>query len=313
MKKNKNNHYIKYSISLGLGFVTIYMITIVLICNKLITLHLKPINQVQIKQQLQQQLPPNIIIEAVTFNNKATAGKIAAWWLPQPTTNRGVILVHGHNDSKADNRVVQAATLFSQLGLSVLMIDLQNHGKSTRLTNQTSLGSSEYTDVLAAQQFMIKQGYDATQLIYWGMSLGGSVCAVAAQHEPRIKTLIVDSSFADVDQIIQYEFKRKGIPLFFYWGAKQVATKWYKNPIGSKNPLNLDQTALTNLLILHSEADQRVLVDHALQFYAKTLQHHIKSTLYLFKQSKHGQAIIDQTETYRKVLIDFLKGSDSST
>ena len=283
-----------------------YCVLSVVICNTLITLKPKKFDQREAMFQLQQQLPQDVSLQDVTFPSEIKDASLTGWWIKQPSKHKVAILVHGHNDSKADTRVVAASRLFVKLGFSVLLFDLHNHGNSTVMNNQTSLGSLEYKDVLGAKIFVENQGFNSENIVYWGLSLGGAVCAIAAQHDPGITKLIMDSSFADVDVIIKEEFLRKKVPTIFYPGAMLVARLWYQNPIGRYNPFDLDHTHVSKLGLVHSSFDKRVGVHHSRGLYnlAQTLK--IACKYVEVDDSKHGQIVFDYPERYEQ-LVEFFK------
>ena len=231
---------------------------------------------------------------------------LAGWWVTHPQSSKVAILVHGHNDSKADYRVVAAANIFFQLGYNVLLFDIQNHGLSTRIYNQTSLGSREYKDVVAAKNYVKQLGFEPTKIVYWGLSFGGSLCAIAAQFDATIQTVIMDSSFSSVDAIMQEEFQLNSVPMFFLPGALAVARYVFQNPIGRLTPFHIHRTTIQRLLLLHSETDQRVRVQHSKTLYQFAEDKNIAAELYVFKTGGHGEAVLNKKQ-YKEILKGFLQ------
>jgi uncharacterized protein len=116
--------------------------------------------------------------------------------------------VHGRNASKQNaisGKLPQLAAELYAAGLAVLMIDLRGHGESEG--KRYTFGVHERRDVLGAVDFLLKHGFEPGQIGVLGISLGGAAVIRAALEEPAIGALVVESTFADINLLIEPNWK----------------------------------------------------------------------------------------------------------
>ena len=117
---------------------------------------------------------------------------IHGWFVPGVGSDpsRGVLLFFHGNAGNISHRL-DSITMFSHLGLDVLIIDYRGYGESTGKASEAGL----YLDGQAAWDYLTRQrGIDPRRIIIFGRSLGAVVGAsVAALHPPG--GLILESGF----------------------------------------------------------------------------------------------------------------------
>lgn len=247
-----------------------------------------------------------VAFESVRFASRVDHLMIAGWYVPNPIAQRAIILVHGRNASKQNAITGQLPRLAAELhaaGLAVLMIDLRGHGESEG--KRYTFGVHERRDVLGAVDFLIARGFSAGQVAVLGISLGGAAVIGAAVEEPAIGALIIESTFADINALIEPNWKAEsGLPNWFLPGVFWMWRVLMGFDLRQAKPVNeLVSIPPRPILILHSWSDEVVDVQHA---YA--LKNAVpEAELVVLNDSDHAELFRDQPDTYAKALLSFLK------
>lgn len=116
--------------------------------------------------------------------------RLHGWYLPAPGGRRVVLFFHGNAGNMSHRG--DSIKIFHRLGLNVLIFDYRGYGHSTGKPSEAGL----YRDARAAWRFLIeRQGYQPSQIILFGRSLGGAVATHLAAEEAPL-ALIVESTFS---------------------------------------------------------------------------------------------------------------------
>jgi alpha-beta hydrolase superfamily lysophospholipase len=123
---------------------------------------------------------------------------LSALWFPHPQPRGAVLLVHGIGAEKV--QFLPATRPLYERGLSVLTVDLRNHGQSGGAT--CTFGIRESEDVAAAWAFLLERSdpHPGPRLLF-GISMGGGAAQIAAPRLEGIDGLILDSTFARIDHV----------------------------------------------------------------------------------------------------------------
>jgi pimeloyl-ACP methyl ester carboxylesterase len=127
------------------------------------------------------------------YTDSVPTAEIAGWMLPAAGRAKGTVFVlHGWNSGK--EAVVGWEWLRDREGWNVVMIDLREHGESTRTAAPSSLGYHEIWDVKAAVDHAARKGLRRPYVIH-GVSLGASVGLRWATMDRRIDGVFALSPF----------------------------------------------------------------------------------------------------------------------
>ena len=245
------------------------------------------------------------VFEDVRFKSRVDGLQIAGWYLPNQDAQRAIILAHGRDASKQNaisGKLSQLAAELYSVGLAVLMIDLRGHGESEG--KRYTFGVQERWDVLGAVDFLLAQGFQAGQIGALGISLGGAAVIGAAVEEPAIGAVVVESTFADINLLIEPNWKKESrLPTFFLPGVFLMWQWLVGFDLRQVKPVEeLVKISNTPLLILHSQADEIVDVSHAFALKGAVPA----AELVVFDDGSHAELFRDQPEEYLKVLKGFL-------
>ncbi len=196
----------------------------------------------------------------VQFPARDGRAGISAWYLPAAPRQGAVILVHGKDGCRAEHKSpsLDLAQRLRATGLSVLMIDLRGHGRSSPA--RLSYGWHERHDVLGAVDFLLARGYAPGRIGVLGVSMGGTTAALAAAEEPAIGALVIDSAFASFEQMIERQYARQvALPALFLPGALAIGRLLIGVDVRRVQPLAcMPQLRGRPVLVIHSQGDRFV-------------------------------------------------------
>ena len=122
--------------------------------------------------------------------------RLSAWYTP-PRKGAVILLAHGYGD----NRPEWIHALLAKKGYGVLAWDARAHGESDG--EISTIGYLEVLDVRVALDFALAQP-DVEHIGAWGGSMGGATLIRAAAAYPEIEALFIDSSFASLDDEMDF-------------------------------------------------------------------------------------------------------------
>jgi alpha-beta hydrolase superfamily lysophospholipase len=179
---------------------------------------------------------------------------IVGWFLPAspgPVDRPWVVLYCHGNGGNIGDRLPLLAGL-RELGLAVLIFDYRGYGESS---GRASVDGTRL-DVIAAWRHLVdERGYDPSEIVLWGRSLGG---AVAIDQAARLTTtgmppaaLVVESTFTSTVDIGRELYPWLPVGLF----ARKI----------DYPSLELIATVQTPVLIGHSQEDELIPYAHGLR------------------------------------------------
>jgi alpha-beta hydrolase superfamily lysophospholipase len=246
-----------------------------------------------------------LAFENVRFSSREDQLQIAGWYIPNPSAERAIMLVHGRNASKQNaisGKLPQLAAELHRAGYAVLMIDLRGHGESEGV--RYSFGVYERFDVLGGVDLLRERGFKPGHIAVLGISLGGAAVIAAAAEEPAIGAALVESTFADINALVEPNWKTEsGLPMFFLPGVFVMWQLLMGFDLTTVKPVSeLMRIPPRPILILHSQSDEVVDVGqaHALK---KAVP---EAELVIFEGCNHAELFRDRPENYLAVLHPFL-------
>jgi len=244
--------------------------------------------------------------ETIHFPSRGEQLKLAAWYVPKEGAAQAVILVHGRNASKQNaisGNFPKLASELHQAGYCVLVLDMRGHGESEG--KRYTWGIQEKKDILGAVDDLLSRGFEPGAIYVLGISLGGAGVLFAAAEEPAIGAVVVDSTFASLDNLVKPNWREEsGLPMFFLPSVHLMWKIVFGFSIKDVQPVAAIKAVNPRpILIFHSTSDEIIPVKHAHQLAEAAQQAH----LFLFEQGDHAELYRDHPQTYLKTLTEFLK------
>lgn len=249
--------------------------------------------------------------QEVTFPSRDAALTIHAFWIPSEAgpSAPAVVVVHGKDSCRRSAKVLLTAGMLHRNGFAALVIDIRNHGDSSRDDGRYAGGIKEYRDVLAAWDWLTgPKGLPASRVGLLGESLGAGIVLIATGEEPRVAATWEDSSYADVGAAIRAELVRNDYPTFIEPGGILMARLIGGVDLTSLSPLKA--VAKLNgrpLFITHGTADSRLSVRYAFDLAGEVAVHGGVVVPWIVKGSEHTAAIYDHPAEYERRLADFFR------
>jgi fermentation-respiration switch protein FrsA (DUF1100 family) len=185
--------------------------------------------------------------------------------VPGEGSTRAAILVHGRRCSKSTPYVVEAARIYAEAGISVLMIDLRSCGGSEGrfLTG----GYQEVHDVRGALDWLRGRGFEARQVVLHGWS-AGAVAVLRAAPGTGVGAVVEESAYADLPLLLGAFLPGRGGPSNVLSWATYLTARllgvefdpWALRPRHDAARLHEEGVPL---LVIHSPTDGVIPFGHA--------------------------------------------------
>ena len=243
--------------------------------------------------------------EVVTSDGVAIGG----WYIPAANgaapTSTTVVLVHGYADNKSG--LLKYAELLHDR-FNVVAFDLRNGGRSG--SKDTTFGIDEQYDLEAIIDWLVREKAP-THIAVMGNSMGGGTTMIAAANDPRIEAVILDSTHAQVVNILNRRMEvDEGLPA--------VPTVWALM-IGIRVRIGIDldtadpvdyvaELGDRPLLVIHGTADiHDIAADSADVMVAEAKASGVDVELHMCEGGAHGQlveACPDEWQTWAESFLD---------
>jgi dipeptidyl aminopeptidase/acylaminoacyl peptidase len=191
---------------------------------------------------------------------QSDGARLAAWHIPCPGARAGLVLCHGHDDSRA---------CFSSLlrplhlaGFELLLFDFRSMGVSKG--GFCSYGYHEQEDVHAAIAWL-RANTAVERIGLYGISMGGSAALLAAADDPGVAAVATDCAFARLEDMIEQRYHI--LPRAWRRPVGDGMRYWAERWAGRVAHLVDPEAAVRRwkprpLLVIHGERDGLTPVEH---------------------------------------------------
>ena len=258
---------------------------------------------------------------ATTENPDDSVLNLYGWWIPAEaaqTADDGasaasaLIVVHGLDSSRSRDPESYMPLIRSlhDAGFSLLLFDLRAHGQSDG--EIMSAGYFERFDVLGAFDIAQKEyGVGPDRIGVLGFSMGGVAALMAAADEPQLQALVIDSAFANINDLFAAEIaNRTPLPEWSVIPLQPAMEIFARLRYGIKlSSIKAEETIKDidiPVLLIHSEDDPRIGVEHSERIAAAAT--HSDTTLRRFPTGGHSRAFEEHPEEYLDAVTTYLAG-----
>lgn len=258
------------------------------------------------------EFPPRMPEERAEENPITLRG----WWIPKTAQfvdpETVIIVVHGLDSNRARDPDLYMPLIrdLRDRGFSLLLFDLRAHGESDG--EVMSAGFYEKYDVLGAMDVAENRyGIPAERIGVLGFSMGGVAALRAATDEPRLRALVVDSAFANIDDLFAVEVADRtplpeGTISILKPGMEIVARVRYGIRLSALKPEEFVSEIDVPLLLMHSEDDDRIAADHSERIASAAT--HPETRLQSFPSGGHSTAFSDHPVEYLDAVTEYFRG-----
>jgi len=227
--------------------------------------------------------------------------KLAAWFVPsEQESNKVIVVLHGYPFDKA-NILGWASFLHNDFNL--LFFDFRYFGESEG--SMTTVGLYEQKDLKASLDYLQKRGFKKIGLM--GFSLGGAVAIMTAASDRRIKAVVADSAFANINLMIGEYYQN--LPILRY--PLSILTNFWALVFIGVNPNEIAPEKAAKkinipVLLIHGKSDQVIPFENAIRI-QKSLKNNPKTQFFFFEEGSHGGIPENLEKEYQKRVLEFFK------
>lgn len=206
------------------------------------------------------------------------------WYFPCDKKSRcpnvAILLCHG-NAGNISHRFENYSVLL-EVGLNVFAFDYRGYGRSEGVPSE----EGTYHDVEAAYNWLVEKGFEKTQIVGLGKSLGGGIVSELAARV-SLGGIIVQNSFTSIPDL--------GAELFPWLPVKWLSTIRY-DTLAKLPEIHVP------VMIMHSRGDTLIGFKHAEKNYAAA-----NNPKRLWELSgDHNDTLASNAESYRNGITEFL-------
>ncbi len=247
----------------------------------------------------QYQLP----YENVYFNTEDGV-TIKGWFLPNATSNKTIILMHGWGMNRGD--VFKNTCFLYDLGYNLMYFDFRALGESGGTIS--SIGYLEVRDLQAAIQFLHETRPFASEKIgLYGLSMGGMVAICEAAQNKEIACVAAEASYYSFRKVVsRWAWVHNKVPYFplmpivLHYMRKRLAA----NPEKFSPKYNVPKISPRPIFIIHGRYDNLVPAAQAKLLYKNAGE---PKEIWLVPGAKHNKCAEVGGFEYKQRLGDFFR------
>jgi uncharacterized protein len=184
----------------------------------------------------------------------------SGWFVPGANTEEKpwptILLLYGYGGHK--EQMAYYARMLHEAGFACFMFDMQGTGLLRGLP--VTMGYKERWDTLDAVAYLeTRRDVDSKRIGALGVSMGAATALMAAELEPKIKAVVSDSSYADLNDMVQPGLRTfVGRPAIFF---APLIMRWAEQMVGMKAGAVHPEASAAKLgerplLVIHGADDQ---------------------------------------------------------
>lgn len=220
----------------------------------------------------------------------ADGTRLAGWWFDHPGSERVVIVCHGHRGNMSD--MLGIGPGLWRAGNNVLLFDFRGSGDSD--DGPQSLAHYERQDLRAAIDYAVGRRPGA-RLAVFGFSMGAAVSILEAAADDRIEALVLDSPFADMNDVVATAIRRFRLPPLLLLRLTDWATRLrYGYRFADVQPIDvIDRIPPRPMLLMQGDHDRIIPIEHGRRLAAAA-----RVELQVFAGADHCEAYFQDRPGY---------------
>ena len=183
---------------------------------------------------------------------------LEGWWIPASQPIADLIFVHGAGSNRISQYIgsLDFYRTLNELNISVVTMDIRNHGNSPVTDGTLRMGLAEWPDVVATAQWLDQHHSSDRPRILLGASMGGSTVIHAMRNGLEADAMILLDPLLDVlDSMMEVGEVETGFPPLLFYIAARAAIQRYELPHGETSPLAMAKTLDLPILLMQDWED----------------------------------------------------------
>lgn len=184
--------------------------------------------------------------------------QLEGWWIPASQPVADLIFVHGAGSNRISQFIgsLDFYRTLHELNISVVTMDIRNHGNSPVTDGTLRMGLAEWPDVVATAQWLDQHHPSDRPRVLLGASMGGSTVIHAMKNGLTADALILFDPLLDVfDSMMEVGEVETGLPAPLFSVAARAAIHRYGLPHGESSPLAMAKTLDLPILLMQDWED----------------------------------------------------------
>lgn len=183
---------------------------------------------------------------------------LEGWWIPASQPIADLIFVHGAGSNRISQYIgsLDFYRTLNELNISVVTMDIRNHGNSPVTDGTLRMGLAEWPDVVATAQWLDQHHPSDRPRILFGASMGGSTVIHAMRNGLAADAMILLDPLLDVlDSMMEVGQVETGFPPLLFSIAARSAIQRYGLPHRETSPLAMAKTLDLPILLIQDWED----------------------------------------------------------
>lgn len=223
--------------------------------------------------------------------------KLAGWFIPNKKSKKAIIVCHGYPFDKGN---ILGLASFLAKDFNLLLFDFRALGESRG--GFSTGGFLEVRDFTAAVQFLKDKGFK--DIGAFGFSLGAAV--ILMTNSPDIKAIVSDSSYKDLDSVLDSIFKYFGpFGRPFIWFMKLFGKIMFNLDTSKVSPVQAISQIKVPVFLIHCENDSQIPSESSKVLHSKKPD----SQLWIIPFGDHGQGYAMMPNEYEEKVLKFFKSN----
>ena len=163
---------------------------------------------------------------------------LPGWWMPAANPRAVLMFVHGAGSSRTSHFIdsLNLYAAFVMEDISVLTIDLRNHGNAPKTDGHWTMGLEEHRDLLAMSLWLDDHTDQSVPRLAMGASMGGATVIHALANGLAVDgVILLDPALNTADSLAQGGRTETGLPSVLFQPYAWAATTLYGLPKGESD------------------------------------------------------------------------------
>lgn len=163
---------------------------------------------------------------------------LPGWWMPAANPRAVLMFVHGAGSSRTSHFIdsLNLYAAFVMEDISVLSIDLRNHGNAPKTDGHWTMGLEEHRDLLAMSLWLDDHTDQSVPRLAMGASMGGATVIHALANGLAVDgVILLDPALNTADSLAQGGRTETGLPSVLFQPYAWAATTFYGLPKGESD------------------------------------------------------------------------------
>jgi len=198
-----------------------------------------------------------LVFEEFAIGPQDTDLSLAGWWIPAQHARANLVFIHGGGSNRTSTYFgcLEFYRAMVDQGISLVVIDLRNHGTSGSDGQGLQFGRTEKFDAAAAIDWAQAKTPDLP-VFAMGISMGGATLIQAVHAGAKLDGLILLDSLLDTnDTFKQGAWAQTGLPAALFAPSAWAATQFFGLPGGDEQALARAATLALPILAIQDPDD----------------------------------------------------------